>query len=50
MSSTALTSIAERAAGYTVIDRRNQISKICWFASATPNTVEYSRDANYIIC
>ena len=31
--STYMKSIAERAAGHTTIERRNQLSKLCWFAS-----------------
>ncbi|MDO5844664.1 MAG: hypothetical protein Q4Q53_05940 [Methanocorpusculum sp.] len=50
MTSIALESIAKRASEYTVIDRRNQISKICWIASETPSFPLVSQESSYIIC
>ncbi|MBR4987845.1 MAG: hypothetical protein IKY81_04225 [Methanocorpusculum sp.] len=49
MTSIALTSIAERAAGYTIIQRKNQLSKLCWFASDNSDFIA-SRDTNYLVC
>ena len=46
----ALASMAERAAQYTVIQRKNQLSKLCWYAAGTPgNMVSSLRDPDYLI-
>ncbi|HJJ40674.1 hypothetical protein J6B78_03350 [Methanocorpusculum sp.] len=49
MTSIALTSIAERAAGYTIIQRKNQLSKLCWFASDN-SEFSLSGEKNYLVC
>ncbi|HJJ92467.1 MAG TPA: hypothetical protein O0X64_01395 [Methanocorpusculum sp.] len=50
MTSIALTSIAERAARYTVIQRKNQLSKLCCHAAETPeNIIPSINDPNYLI-
>ncbi|HJJ32162.1 MAG TPA: hypothetical protein O0X25_01620 [Methanocorpusculum sp.] len=49
MTSIALTSIAQRAADYTPIQRKNQLSKLCWFASDVVNC-NMPKNGNYIIC
>ncbi len=49
MTSIALTSIAERAAGYTIIQRKNQLSKLCWFAAESNDTI-LQKDGNYLVC
>ncbi|HJJ65483.1 MAG TPA: hypothetical protein O0X48_04175 [Methanocorpusculum sp.] len=49
MTSVALKSIAERAAGYTIVQRKNQLSKLCWFASDNSDFTT-SRDSNYFVC
>ncbi|HJK77660.1 hypothetical protein [Methanocorpusculum vombati] len=50
MTSIALTSMAERAAQYTVIQRKNQLSKLCWYAAGTPgNMVSSLKDPSYLI-
>ncbi|WP_187146134.1 hypothetical protein [Methanocorpusculum labreanum] len=50
MTSIALNSIAKRAEGYTIIQRRNQLSKLCWFASDNSESVSFEKDQNYLIC
>ncbi|MDO5846476.1 MAG: hypothetical protein Q4Q04_06100 [Methanocorpusculum sp.] len=51
MTSIALTSIAERAAGYTIVQRKNQLSKLCWFASVDACCdVTAQKDGNYLVC
>ncbi|WP_338094490.1 hypothetical protein [Methanorbis furvi] len=50
MTSTALVSMAERAAQYTAIQRKNQLSKLCWYAAGTPgNMISSLRDPSYLI-
>ncbi|MCZ0861243.1 MAG: hypothetical protein O0X93_01885 [Methanocorpusculum sp.] len=50
MTSIALTSMAERASKYTVIQRKNQLSKLCWYAAGTPgNMVSSLKDPSYLI-
>ena len=50
MTSVALNSIAKRAAGYTVVLRKNQLHKLCWYASVTNDGTLSEKDPNYIIC
>ncbi|MDR3101686.1 MAG: hypothetical protein LBU24_00350 [Methanocalculaceae archaeon] len=50
MTSTALASVAKRAAQYTVIRRKNQLSKLCWYATGTPcNMAIDLKDPSYLI-
>jgi len=49
MTSIALTSIAERAANYPPIQRRNQLSKISWFASDSEGYT-LIKNGRYFIC
>lgn len=42
--------MAERAAHYTVIQRKNQLSKLCWYAAGAPDSrMSSSQDAEYLI-
>lgn len=51
MTSIALTSIAERAAGYTIVQRKNQLSKLCWFASVEMCCDSHSpKETDYLVC
>ncbi|HJJ35413.1 MULTISPECIES: hypothetical protein [Methanocorpusculum] len=50
MTSIALNSIAKRAEGYTVIQRKNQLSKLCWFASDRCESGMMEKDQDYLIC
>ncbi|HJJ43722.1 MAG TPA: hypothetical protein O0X69_05570 [Methanocorpusculum sp.] len=50
MTSVALNSIAKRAEGYTVIQRKNQLSKLCWFASESCEHALPEKQQNYLIC
>ena len=50
MTSIALNSIAKRAEGYTVVQRKNQLSKLCWFASDCSEHMLLEKDQNYLIC
>ncbi len=50
MTSIALNSIAKRAEGYTVVQRKKQLSKLCWFASDNSEHTLSEKDQNYLIC
>ena len=42
--------MAERASKYTVIQRKNQLPKLCWYAAGTPgNMVSSLKDPSYLI-
>lgn len=50
MTSIALTSMAERAAKYTIIQRKNQLSKLCWYAAGRPeSSLASAKDPAYLI-
>jgi len=49
MTSIALTSIAQRAADFTSIPRKNQLSKLTWFASDSDDFPSV-KNGRYIIC
>jgi hypothetical protein len=52
MTSIALSSVAKRAAKYAIIQRKNQLSKLCKYGTETPGTVDLvptMKDPNYII-
>jgi hypothetical protein len=52
MTSIALSSVAKRAAKYTIIQRKNQLSKLCKYGAETPGSVVViptMKDPNYII-
>ena len=50
MTSIALTSMAERAAKYTIIQRKNQLSKLCWYAAGKQeSSLASAKDPAYLI-
>lgn len=50
-ASAALASIAERAAEYPSVSRRNQLSKVCMYTGSVLSTVPPAvRKETYIIC
>ncbi|HJJ30336.1 MAG TPA: hypothetical protein VJ857_00220 [Methanocorpusculum sp.] len=50
MTSIALNSIAKRAEGYTAVQRKNQLSKLCWFASESSGHSLSEKQQDYLIC
>ena len=50
-ASAALSSIAQRAAVYTPVQRRSQLSKVCMYAGEfLPSAVPAVRKQAYIVC
>lgn len=50
MTSIALNSIAKRAAAYTVVQRKNQLHKLCWYASENNEVSLQEADPTYLVC
>ena len=49
--SAALSSIVQRAAAYTPVQRRNQLSKVCMYAGDfLPSQIPVVKKQAYIVC
>lgn len=42
--------MAQRASAYVAVERRNQLSKLCWYAAGSPEDLSrIGKDPNYLI-